>query len=58
MIEEHIGAIILGSSGVILTTLITSIRSLVNRIKKLEEHQLRMQGEIDLNTALDNERKK
>ena len=57
-IQEHLGAIVLGSSGTLLTLLIRGYSTLMTRIKKIEENQIKMQGEIDLNTALDKERSK
>ena len=55
-IQEYLGSIVLGFSGTFLTLLWRGYGSLMRRIKTLEEKQIKMQGEIDLNTALDNER--
>ncbi len=57
-IQEYLGQIVLGLTGVFLTAGITGYKSLMARIKKLEETQIKMQGEINLNTALDKERSK
>jgi len=58
LIQEYIGGIVLGMAGTFLTLLIKGYTSLMGRIKKLEERQIEMQGELDLNTALDKERAK
>ncbi len=56
MIEQYIGEIVLGSSGVIITLVIGGIRSIFSRIRKLEDRVSKNEGDIKLNTALDKER--
>lgn len=56
MIEQYIGEIILGSSGIIIASIITGVRSVFARVKKLEERIIKLEGALELNTALDKER--
>ena len=56
-IQQYVGEIVLGLSGVFLTALIVGYRSLMKRIKTLEENSIKLEGKIEMNTALDNERK-
>ena len=58
VLQQYIGEILLGLSGTFLTMFIKGYNNLMSRIKKLEDNQLKMQGEIDLNTALDEQREK
>ena len=57
-IQEYLGGIVLGFSGTFLMLLWKGYTALMKRIKDIEEKQIAMQGEIDLNTALDEERAK
>jgi len=56
--EAYIGEIVLGSAGSFLAAGIAAYKALMRRIKIIEETQIRQQGEINLNTALDKERAK
>ena len=58
LLSRYVCEIMLGLSGTFLTLFIKGYQSLMGRIKKLEEKALKMQGEIDLNTAFDLERNK
>ena len=58
MIEQYIGEIVLGSSGVIITLVIGGIRAIYSRIRKLEDRVLKLEGELKLNTELDKVRGK
>lgn len=58
LLSQYVGEIILGLSGTFLTLFIKGYQALMNRIKKLEEKVLSLQGEINTNTALDNLRDK
>ena len=57
LLQQYIGEIILGLSGTFLTIFVSGYRSLMKRIKTLEEDNIKLHGKIELNTALDNERK-
>ncbi len=58
MIEQYIGEIVLGSSGLIISLIIGGIRAIYSRIRKLEDRVLKLEGGLDLNTQLDKERAK
>ncbi len=57
-IQEYLGQIVLGLTGVFLTAGITGYKSLMARIKKLEETQIKHDGRITMNEALDEMRDK
>ena len=52
MIEQHIGEIILGSSGVIISLIIGGIKAIYSRIRTLEDRVLKLEGDLHLNTKL------
>ena len=59
MLQQHLGEIMIGLSGTFLTLFIKGYQSLMGRIKKLENDQIKLRGLLDTNTALDEmERKK
>jgi len=58
MIEQYIGEIVLGSSGVIITLVIGGIKAIYSRIRKLEDRVLKLEGDLHLNTKLDEARAK
>ncbi len=58
MIDEYLGELMSGLGAALLASGVAGYRSLFARIKKLEETQIKMQGEINLNSALDHERAK
>lgn len=51
--EEYLGQIVIGSSGLIISLIIGGIRSIYSRIRKLEDRVLKLEGELKLNTELD-----
>lgn len=53
MIEEYIGSIVLGSSGLIISLFIGGIKAIYSRIRKLEDRVLKLEGDLHLNTELD-----
>ncbi len=55
-INHYIGEIMFGLAGTFLAAGISAYKSLMGRIKKLEEKQIEQEGKITLNTALDNAR--
>lgn len=57
-VSQYLGEIMVGGSVTFITMFIRGYSSLMGRIKKLEEDNLKLHGKIDINTALDNERKK
>ena len=56
MIEQHIGQIILGSSGLILSLIIGGIKAVHTRIRKLEDRVIILEKDLELNTELDKAR--
>ena len=58
VLQQYIGELVTGSFVAIIVGIIGVYKALVARIKKVEETQIRQQGEINLNTALDKERAK
>ena len=58
MIEQYIGEIVLGSSGLIISLIIGGIRAIYSRIRKLEDRVSQNEADIKLNTALDQQRDK
>lgn len=58
MIEEYIGSIVLGSSGLIISLIIGGIRAIYSRIRKLEDRVSKLDADLHLNTKLDEVRAK
>ncbi len=56
MIEQYIGEIVLGSSGVIIGLIIGGIKSIFSRLRKIEDRVAKNEADLKLNTALDRER--
>ena len=56
MIEEYIGEIVVGSSGLIISLVIGGIKAIYSRIGKIEDRLADMDKRIDINTALDKAR--
>ena len=56
MIEEYIGEIVVGSSGLIISLVIGGIKAIYSRIDKIEDRLADMDKRIDINTALDKAR--
>ena len=56
MIEQYIGEIVLGSSGLIISLIIGGIRSIFSRLRKIEDRVAKNEADLKLNTALDKER--
>lgn len=57
LLQQYIGEITLGLTSTFITIFVKGYQSLIGRIKKLEDSVLKLKGDLDMNTALDNERK-
>jgi len=55
-IQQYIGQIVIGLAGTFLALGALTFRNLMSRIKKNEEDIIKLQGKLELNTALDKAR--
>ncbi len=58
MIEQYIGEIVLGSSGLIISLIIGGIKAFFSRLRKIEDRVKDLESGLELNTELDKERAK
>jgi hypothetical protein len=58
IIHQYIDSIILGTSGVLISLVVTGIKSIHTRIRKLEDRIIMLEKDIETNSKLDELRSK